>query len=489
MVDLHRRYFLDHRYPQVENQFQAMKPQRAHVLSAIFTLLLMCVSWISVAQSETSSTENHWKTGNGRRVITPEIPIWMSGYASRTEPASGVRVDLWAKALAIRDARGESVILVTLDLVGMGRELSMSIRESIARTLCLKAEQIHLCFSHTHTGPVVGDNLRSMYFLNEDQWQALREYEKFLEKQVHQAALEAWENVEESKISWATGRATLGVNRRNNREADVLELRKNGALVGPVDYSVPTLAVRDLDGKLKTVVFGYACHSTTLSDQLWSGDYPGFAQLELESGHPELQAMFWAGCGADVNPLPRRKPELAEDYGRQLAGAVEMTLNGVMQPLSPRLSRHDQEIPLPFDTLPTRAEWESQSISDNRYLASRAAIWLERLDAGKEVPAVYPYPVAWWRLGESGHSLDWVFMGGEVVVDYALKSRELWGTSVWVTSYFQDVMGYVPSRRVWEEGGYEGESSAIYYGLPARWDGAVEEIVWESLEEARASLQ
>ena len=54
----------------------------------------------------------------------------------------------------------------------------------------------------------------------------------------------------------------------------------------------------------------------------WCADYPGFAQSALEQAHPGAVALFWAGCGADQNPLPRRTVELAQKYGRQLAEAA-----------------------------------------------------------------------------------------------------------------------------------------------------------------------
>ena len=82
-------------------------------------------------------------------------------------------------------------------------------------------------------------------------------------------------------------------------------------------------AVKWLDGKTVAVLFGYACHPTTLSFTKWCGDYPGFAQLALEKAHPGAAAMFVNTCGGDQNPLPRRMVELAKEYGKQLATAVD----------------------------------------------------------------------------------------------------------------------------------------------------------------------
>src|SRR3712207_8784409 len=60
--------------------------------------------------------------------------------------------------------------------------------------------------------------------------------------------------------------------------------------------------------------FGYACHATTTALYEWSGDWPGAAQIELEKAHPGATAMFWAGCGADQNPLDRKSTRLNSSH-------------------------------------------------------------------------------------------------------------------------------------------------------------------------------
>ena len=118
-------------------------------------------------------------------------------------------------------------------------------------------------------------------------------------------------NLSSGSVSWGTGRCAVAVNRRNNREASVPSVRSRGELAGPTDHDTPVLVIKDLDHRIQVIVFGYACHATVLSFYQWSGDYPGYAQMALESRLPGVQAMFWAGCGGDQNPLPRRKVELA----------------------------------------------------------------------------------------------------------------------------------------------------------------------------------
>ena len=96
------------------------------------------------------------------------------------------------------------------------------------------------------------------------------------------------------------------------------------------------------------------------------------------------------------------------------------------------------------------------------------------------MPSEYEYPLSWWRLGDS---IDWVALGGEVVVEYAIGLKEILGSDTWVAGYSHDVMAYIPSRRIWNEGGYEGATSMIYYGQPDRWGEDVEQRVMGAIRQ------
>ncbi len=423
--------------------------------------------------AETPQSPASWSAGVARVRITPPKLMWMSGYAARNRPAEGKLHDLWAKALVLQAGQRRHV-LVTLDLVGIGRELSRRVCEKLQTAHGLQRAEITLATSHTHTGPVVGRNLATMYFLDPQQQRLVREYADFLIERIDRVVREAFQDVGPATLHYGEDRATFAVNRRNNREADVPRLREAGLLRGPVDHSVPVLLVRRRDGTPKAIVFGYACHATVLSFYKWSGDWPGFAQLEIERRHPGAVALFVAGCGADQNPLPRRKVEYAEQYGREMADAVDRALSGTLQPLHPVLRSVYEEIPLAFDQLPGEAELRRDAQSTNRYVAARAKKLLEDLRSDGELPRTYPYPVQVVRVGH----LCCVVLGGEVVVDYALRlKRELAPRLVWVVAYANDVPAYIPSLRVLKEGGYEGATSMIYYGRPTRWSPNVEEHI------------
>jgi putative membrane-bound dehydrogenase-like protein len=431
-----------------------------------------------------------WRAGAARRRITPEEPLWMSGYGARDRPAEGTLTDLWAKALALEDPEGRRALLVTLDLVGIDRDLSLALRRAIALRHRLDLERIALATSHTHTGPVVRKNLEAMYFLEAAAWQRVEAYGKRLEEEIARVADEAVSSLAPARLSWGIGKAAFAVNRRENREAEVPELRAAGKLAGPVDHDVPVLRVTSggkSGGKLAAVVFGYACHATVLSFYEWSGDYPGFAQMALEEAHPGAVALFWAGCGGDQNPLPRRTVELAKEHGAELARAVGDVLAGDMRPVEGTLGAAYAEIALHFAERPGRDALEERAKSADRFEARHARLLLETLAKDGALPSTYPYPVQSWRLGKD---LLFVILGGEVVVDYSLRlKRELGPATTWVAAYANDVMAYIPSRRVLLEGGYEGATSMRYYGQPALWAPEVEEAIVRAVHAQAARLR
>jgi hypothetical protein len=289
-----------------------------------------------------------------------------------------------------------------------------------------------------------------------------------------EAIVAALADLKSARLAVGKGTAGFAVNRREPTAKGII----NGYNPrGPVDHDVPVLRVESADGKLRAVVFGYACHNTTMQFYQWCGDYAGFAQQYIEQKHPGALALFWIGCGGDANPLPRGKIELCQKYGRELAHAVEKTLAGKLTPVGGSFQARYETIPLPFDKLPTRAQWAAEVLSKQSAVRKRAARFIKVLEGGRKIDDHYRhYPVQVWRLGAE---VLWVALGGEVVIDYNLRiKKELGGkTPVWITGYANDVMAYIPSARVLKEGGYEADSSMIYYGMPTRWSPAIEDRI------------
>ncbi len=406
-------------------------------------------------------------------VITPPEYMWMAGYAARDKPADGKLHDLWLKALALEDAEGNRALLITSDIIGFSRDLSQSICNKLYEKYKLERKDIILSSSHTHSGPVLNNNLYGIYPpFDEDQKEKIQRYQQFLEAQVLIAAERAFGSLAPSSISIGVGISRFAVNRRETGwEGDILY---KPDVKGPSDHTVPVIKITDEADRLTAVVFGYACHATSLSINKWSGDYPGFAQIELERLYPSAISMFFAGFGADQNPFPRGGVLQAEQYGKELAISVDRVLKGEMKQLSPTLKTVYDEIELKIAQPPDQAEL-NQIIENGAGWEKRWARMIkEKQAAGQELKDSYPfYPIQGWQLGDQ----SMVVLGGEVVVDYAIALRKLLGNDIILMGYSNDVMTYIPSERVLKEGGYEGKSSMWVYGHRGSWEPGIEEKI------------
>ena len=81
--------------------------------------------------------------------ITPETNMWMAGYAARTKPAEGVELDLYAKALVVEDQAGTRWALVTMDLIGVPRNVRLFVAERAEKQFGIDARTPRAeCLSH-----------------------------------------------------------------------------------------------------------------------------------------------------------------------------------------------------------------------------------------------------------------------------------------------------------------------------------------------------
>ena len=217
---------------------------------------------------------------------------------------------------------------------------------------------------------------------------------------------------------------------------------------------------------------GYACHATVLNLYQVSGDWPGFAQEDIEKAHPGAIALFVQGGGADANPLPRRSVELARLYGMVLAAAVEDVLHAPMKPVEGPIRTAYEIVQVPFHHVPTREELFAQYPTRPR---PRVARWMDALARGEKLPEYYPYAVQVWQYGGS---LKFIALSGELVSDYSLRLKGQYGwEDTWVAGYSNDVFGYTPSARVLHEGGYEADQS----GYVSQFSPAIEELIVEKV--------
>ena len=426
--------------------------------------------------SSVRAAEIEWKVGFGRTVITPQEPVWLSGYSSRKAPAEGKVHDLFAKAVVFEGADKARLVLVTLDLGSVGEAITEAVSRRVARTHGIPRGSVILNVSHTHCAPEVAAERRVFHLLVDEEEAKLVKYIDWLEDRIVEAVDAAVSDLQPAELNVSQSTADFGFNRRIPTPNGITAGQNPE---GVVDRSVPVLRVTSLGGKLRGILFGYACHNTTLAFQLYCGDYAGFAQAELEKQNPGISAMFVMGCGGDMNPFPRHGPmglEHALTHGRSLAEAVRKALDGPQRAVHGPLRVAYDVVTLELEPLPSRARLELDAQQGLATIPGRKARYLLGLldrDGTIKLEQTCPLHVA-----RFGNELAFVAISGETTVDYSLMcKRDLAGPFVWVAGYCDDVFAYLPSLRVLQEGGYEGRDGIAHQLTPAPFTPTVEERV------------
>jgi hypothetical protein len=265
-----------------------------------------------------------------------------------------------------------------------------------------------------------------------------------------------------AKLSLGTGVVNFVMNRREFVDQGV-RLGVNPR--GLADRSVPVLRVDRVEpsGPPLAVVFGVACHNTTLEgkDFFVSGDYAGRAQQKLQAALPGVQAMFVQGCGGSANPYPRGSLEIADSHALELATEVQRVLKSELRTISGplRVAFAPVGLPLQSGLSEQRIEQLASGSSWQAWVGQQMQQYLQR--DGK-LPDHYPCPVSVWQFGDD---LTWVGLSGEVVVDYVpLIEKALGPRRLWISAYCHDVFGYIPSAEILAQGGYETRG-VIYSGI------------------------
>lgn len=432
-------------------------------LSLVLTLLVPGV------RADEQAVASRWRAGMSVAVITPQHAMMLAGFGSRKNPSEGTTTELHAKALALEDAGGRKLVMITTDLIGIPRPMREKVERQAGERFGLKAASLLINASHTHCGPELRMTESDVEGLDPKRRGLNARYCQRLERILVSLIGAALKDCREATLTYSHARAGFAMNRRlKNPDPDGDPYLNHPNPDGVVDHDVPVLQVRWARSNRRVLLFGYSCHNTTLWVNQYAGDYAGFAQSFLERDHQGTTAMFLNGCGGDQNGFPRGTMELSRRHGRTLATAVEAAIGNRQLEINGPLAVALERVEIAYQPAPTRRQLQDYvsgrpaPFKSFELTKTHAARLLGELKRGRKLRTSYDYPVQTIRLGRQ---LLLVALAGEVVVDYSLRlKRELKGEAVvWVSGYNNDVFAYIPSRRLLREGGYEPRRSMNYF--------------------------
>jgi len=387
--------------------------------------------------------------------------------------SEGVYQDLFVKAIGLDSGDGPAVI-VTSDLLYFDEDVLGPVEESLARDPGIPAERLFFTASHTHCGPALRKRDARMYGGRDAAYMA--ELREALAAVVRQAVASR----QPAKLSYRRTTCEININRRLKTPTGV-EMRPNPN--GPVDREVDVLAAEGEDGRARAVLFGYACHPTTMGGYLCGGDYPGFAQRMIEAAYPGATALFVQGTSGDVRPnnvdergyFKSGPREVVERYGRRLADQVLAAMKERGVPVEGDIRTADRTVSLPLMPPPTRAELARALEDKSPYRRRWAWEMLHAYDRNTPLPTSVPVHVQTLRIGAT---FSLVAIAGEVCVEIGLRIKELIGDGPrFVLGCTNRVIGYIPSKSIHPEGGYEVDGWYFYEGMPSHLAASAEDLL------------
>ena len=245
--------------------------------------------------------------GFGRSDITPRVGVELSGFGPFVMRRSeSIRDRLWARAMAVEHGE-QKVILASLDLVGIHREIAQRIRQIVGEATGLSAEAVMIHCTHTHSGPNTGGYIG---------WGAPDEpYLEILPQRVADACVRSLDNLQEAVLCHAEVPCQgIGQNREYDRDGlpleEVLEegWRPNKPeLTDTTCHVVKAMA----DGKMIGFFSYFGCHPVVCCAQTTAihGDFCGVATNQIEREHPGSVGLFLQGAQGDVNTCVVHKPK------------------------------------------------------------------------------------------------------------------------------------------------------------------------------------
>ena len=447
------------------------------------SILVLVLIFFQHSAGFCQTVSTNWRAGVSKIDVTPSEPIRLSGYAARNSVSDGISDPLFVRALVLWPNQEPPLVIVSVDNVGIPGSMTNRIAKVIQERWSIGRARFVLAATHSHSTPQLDGFAPNLFGspLTEDQSAAVKRYTTLVEVSIVEAISRAMASQQEVRLRYGTGKASVAANRR------VLE---NGLWKGfgqqsdgIVDPRIGVLAIEDTQGQLKSLVYTYACHATSIppEENRVSADWPGLSASLLEESLGVISLPI-IGCGADMGPAPSGSYELAKSHGQAIAKGVKDALQTPLQPLDSAPQAEFGYAGLPSEH-PSREQLDawltSSSPQNQRYAKDQIAIWNRR----GVLPETYPAPVHAWTFNDE---LTWVFLGGEVVLDYQMRlEKEVPTKNVWVSSYCDDVFGYVASERMRAEGGYEVDESMIYYNLPGRWQTGTENLLVRRVQEIR----
>ncbi len=232
--------------------------------------------------------------------ITPDSPKMLLGYGARK--SVGVLDRIHHKIVVLDDGKNKFVI-VSSDLGALSPAEYDHTASLLNQRLGIPASNFWWAVTHTHSAPEVGSPGLIGVFLKERFNHSIDlQYTEFVNSTLLEGVTEAIQKLQPARLTVGWGFSQANINRRAIGSDGKASLGMNPE--GPVDRRIGLLRLNRLDGSTIALLANYPIHGTVYGpDNLKiSGDVPGIVSsyVERKIGAPLL---FINGAAGNLAPL------------------------------------------------------------------------------------------------------------------------------------------------------------------------------------------
>ena len=407
-------------------------------MAAGVTAMAAAPRWTSAAGSQ-----GQLLAGEGVVDITPPLSIEMGGFhrpPGKERRIQGIRQPCAARALVL-ELGGVRVAICSLDVAGVGQDMSARIRSEVARQTGIPAENVRVCATHTHSMPC---------FCYLRQWGALPvDYMAVVEKKTVEAVRRAKADLAPAEVSLGKCRVKGGNHNRTTKsfktDAEFTKDSNDGERW--LDTMLHALLFHRPNGKRTLAWYHFSAHAVCFADEIAGPDWPGRV-AELVRKSENLDPSFLQGHVGDVNPGDGRdwRGEI-----NQTVAAVYPAVREAIRAARPvkidtlKTTREDFLVPLDIallkDWLTCYAKDPSKCTGSEWVDAGFAADWYRVNSKRKPSETHLPITISAVRLGPIGM----LFHPAELYSCYGLAiRRDSPFAETLVVGYADGVIGYLP---------------------------------------------
>lgn len=374
--------------------------------------------------------------------ITPDSPQWLMGYAARQ--STGVHDKIYHRIVAMDDGKTQ-FYLVASDLCLFSPGVYRDVAETLKKELSIEPRNFWWSVTHSHAAPEVGAPgvYKTLLGRSDHEWN--RDYAQRVTSALVEGIRNAKSKLEPATVTFGTGIAMANINRRAKDVDGRVSLGLNPD--GPADRQIGLIRLQRPDGAPVAVIVNYAMHGTAMSgaNLAVSGDAPGTvsAYVEQKVGAPVLYVNGAAGNMAPIYSVyPDARSAHLSQFNVLLGDHIISALNAMGAPTSDVSLFTDEKI------IESRRkdglEWPAELSEYSRTQSDGTA--LVRL------------PVRFLRIN---HTLIWsapVELFCELAI--AIRNQSPFEHTFYF-GYTNGWIGYLPTSKAFEEGGYEPKTSVF----------------------------